>query len=51
MKSLKHPYQIFKYNEPIKKKQYNTNTSQIGYKNQRSLPTLYDFIDYHLKKH
>ena len=54
MKSLKHPYQIYKYNQPIKNSQYNLNNTQIGYKNNKNqitLPTLYDFIDYQLKKH
>ena len=54
MKSQKHPYQIYKYNQPIKNSQYNLNNTQIGYKSnniQRSLPTLYNFIEYQLKKH
>ena len=59
MKSLKHAYQIYKYNEPINKIrsqqiENNYNKTQIGYKNnknQRTLPTLYNFIEYQLKKH
>ena len=54
MKSQKHPYQIYKYNQPIKQIENNHNKTQIGYKSnniQRSLPTLYNFIEYQLKKH
>ena len=54
MKSQKQPFQIYKYNQSIKNSQYNLNKTQIGYKNnhnQRTLPTLYNFIEYQLKKH
>ena len=56
MKSLKQqPFQVFRYNQSIfrsQKIENNHNKSQIRYKtNNHKKPTLYDYIEYQLKKH